>query len=148
MRYFSLFRGKMIIENEQQLMSLLQREPKLFPHKILGFNVGVKGFYSRQNIGQIDFKFSRSRVIYLVEVKMKKLGNREERFSGDFWTSLKILGYTAAERVHSPKRTVKPCIMLRKEAFTNDILCVLGRLKISYITINLSQDMPKFETFL
>jgi len=67
---------------------------------------------------------------------------------GDFWTSLKVLGYVAAENLNKPYAKVKPCIMIRKELITNDSMTILGALGIGYISVDLDEEIPKFEYFL
>ena len=134
---------KMKIYNEQTLIKYIKKPKNTFPYSVDGFDVPIKGFFSNKNIGNVDMVINRNRRKYFIEIKINKNFN-----IGDFWSSLKVLGYVAAEKIYHPYENVIPCILIRKELITNDIIAILGKLKIVYITVDLIGNNPKFECYL
>ena len=124
-------------------MTFLRSPESNFPRRIDGFEIAINGFFSGKCIGYADLCIRKSQVSYYVEIKLNK--NID---SGDIWGAIKILGYVAAEKMITPYRNIKSCIMVRKEIVTNDFIAISGSLGISYITVDLRGGLPQFECFL
>lgn len=114
---------------------------KHFPDfKVIGFDFPIFGCISKDRIGMVDIVFKRKAGIrsnkkYFVEVKYDK-GNS----SGDFWDSLKILGYVKAYNLYHFTDAAKPMIMIKKDILDYDFRTILYTLEIGWITFDLLQE--------
>jgi len=131
----------MKIKNETQLVAYLKENfHKHFSHSyhLIGFDIQLFGCISNKIIGLVDIVFVRGNTKYIVEVKFN-----DTQQSGNFWASLKILGYCANEQLRNfrYKNKIKPVIMVRKEIVNYDFLAILRSLKIGYITFELNPEL-------
>lgn len=108
--------------------------------RLLNSEPAITGFWSGECFGHADFECIRGGQSYLVELKYS--GER----SVDLWNSLKILGYCAMA-TQATGRTYKPCVMLKKRVLDNqDVMCMLDKLGIKYISVDKTEDGWFFET--
>jgi hypothetical protein len=65
---------------------------------------------------------------YFVEVKFD-----HKNPSGDFFYSLKVVGYAKSQNMYNFNLDIKPAIMIRKDILKYDYRAILGALDISWI---------------
>jgi len=136
---------KKSLRNEYQLVEYLKAHwRKHFPpsFKLIGFDVPTFGVISQKKIGLIDMILLRGKhKKFLIEIKYNSRVK-----AGDFWESLKILGYAKNEYLKYSRKIhdIIPTIMVRKEILSYDFLVLLKQLKIAYISFTIEKGIPQF----
>lgn len=131
-----------MFNNERDIINYLEEKwGKLFPNRhLVGFNVPIYGCLSNKRIGLADIVFTRGSKKYVVEVKFDKSNE-----SGDFWDSLKVLGYVASLRLCNFAKDIIPLIMINKDILSYDKRAILSELGIGYITFTIINDSILFD---
>lgn len=128
-----------MFNNEEDIINYLKEIRNWKIHfakfKLLGFNIPVYGCISKSKIGLVDIGFKWKSWKYLIEVKFDKRNP-----SGDFWESLKILGYCQTDNLYHTNENTKPVVMLRKEILNYDYRVILYTLKIGWIAFTIRED--------
>jgi hypothetical protein len=137
---------------ETEIIDYLKEErywKKHFPRfELIGFNQPIYGPISKEKIGLVDIVFKRkatgrhgqSHYKYFVEAKFDELNK-----SGDFWNSLKILGYVKADNLYHFNDNATPLVMLNKAILNYDYRVILYTLKIGWIAFTINNDNINFE---
>ena len=135
------------ITNERELSNHLQEKlNKYFPlFKLIQFQFPVIGCITGRRIVIADIAFKKCDYNYLVEIKFN-----DEMGNGDFWSSLKVIGYTKSMNLTMLKNSqrkgfYKPVIMINKDLITYDILPILYHLKCGYISFEIKDNFVNFD---
>ena len=136
-----------MIKTEVELIEYLQEKDKyelIFPSfKMVKFNVPINGFFSKDGIGMADIIMFYKQKNYVIEAKHN---HNDGRNTSLFWDALKVLGYARALSLYFNKKYY-PMVMLHKKVVTNDILVLIGEMKLDYITFEEGRDGYIFDIF-
>lgn len=133
--------GEGSFNNECDVINYLKLNwDRIFPGKFLvGFDVPIYGCFSNNRIGLVDIMFTKGKRKFFVEAKFDK-GNT----SGDFWDSLKVLGYVQAYKLYHPNEEITPVIMINREILSYEKRAILSKLGVYFMAFTISDNYIQF----
>lgn len=116
----------------------------IFPHfKLVGFEKAIYGTITGDYLGLVDMIMKCGRKFLVVEIK-----NDFRIGVSNVWSALKVAGYAEAFRIEQNVQVV-PMILVEKQFLYTDLLPVLYKLKIGYITFERNDKLGHtFEYFI
>lgn len=123
-------------DTEVKIVDYLKDKNKwktIFPSfKNQKFDVPIYGWSTNNVIGIVDLKFNYNGNVYIVEIK-----NDIHFGGGNFWNSLKVLGYVEALKLNKFNNRYIPTICVEQCFINQDTLPIIHKLKLALITFSI-----------